>query len=85
MSVSYTHLDVYKRQPIYNVESYLKECVDSILFQTYKNIEVMLVDDESPEDVYKRQVQNMTRLVKRSTRESVRSLFRLLNGVEPVK
>ena len=24
--------------PIYNVESYLKECVDSILFQTYKNI-----------------------------------------------
>lgn len=24
--------------PIYNVESYLKECVDSILFQTYKNM-----------------------------------------------
>ena len=35
--------------PIYNVELYLKECVASILSQTYKNIEVILVDDESPD------------------------------------
>lgn len=35
--------------PIYNVENYLKECVESILNQTYKNIEVILVDDESPD------------------------------------
>ena len=35
--------------PIYNVELYLKECVDSILSQTYKNIEVILVDEESPD------------------------------------
>ena len=31
--------------PIYNVEQYLEECVNSILNQTYNNIEVLLVDD----------------------------------------
>lgn len=33
--------------PVYNKEAYLRECVDSILGQTYKRIEVILVDDES--------------------------------------
>ncbi len=35
--------------PIYNVERYLRECVDSILAQTLKDIEVILVDDGSPD------------------------------------
>ena len=35
--------------PIYNVEKYLRRCVDSILNQTYKNLEVVLVDDGSPD------------------------------------
>ena len=31
--------------PVYNVEEYLARCVDSILSQTYRNLEVILVDD----------------------------------------
>ena len=31
--------------PVYNVEEYLGRCVDSILAQTYKHLEVILVDD----------------------------------------
>ena len=35
--------------PIYNVEEYLRECVDSILSQTYTNLQIILVDDGSPD------------------------------------
>lgn len=33
--------------PVYNVEHYLRKCVDSICCQTYKNLEIVLVDDGS--------------------------------------
>lgn len=35
--------------PIYNVELYLRKCVDSILNQTHRNLEIILVDDGSPD------------------------------------
>ena len=33
--------------PVYNVEEYLAKCLDSILGQTYENLEVILVNDGS--------------------------------------
>lgn len=39
--------------PMYNVEKYIKFCVDSVLKQTFKDFEVILVDDASPDDCFK--------------------------------
>lgn len=36
--------------PIYKVEDYLHRCVDSIINQTYTNLEIILVDDGSPDN-----------------------------------
>lgn len=36
--------------PIYNVEQYLEQCIKSVVNQTYKNLEIILVDDGSPDN-----------------------------------
>lgn len=35
--------------PVYKTEKYLRKCVDSILSQTYPNLEILLIDDGSPD------------------------------------
>ena len=52
--------------PVYNVENYINKCIDSILDQTYKNLEIILVDDGSEDnsgiicDEYKKKNSNIT-------------------------
>ena len=36
--------------PIYNVEAYLKQCLETIVNQTYSNLEIILVNDGSPDN-----------------------------------
>ncbi len=36
--------------PVYKVEKYLSKCLDSIINQTYKNLEIILIDDGSPDE-----------------------------------
>jgi len=36
--------------PVYNVKEHLRQCIDSILNQSYKNIEIILVDDGTPDE-----------------------------------
>ena len=38
--------------PVYNCEKYLKECLDSLLEQTLKDIEIICIDDESTDNSY---------------------------------
>lgn len=52
--------------PVYNVEKYLRQCLDSILGQTYKNLEVIIVDDgstDSSADIIKEYKKKDNRIV----------------------
>ena len=54
--------------PVYNVQDYLKECLDSIYKQSYKDFEVIIIDDGSTDksaiicDKYKYKYFNKTKL-----------------------
>ena len=38
--------------PIYNQEKYLRRCIESIINQTYTNLEIILIDDGSEDKSY---------------------------------
>jgi len=38
--------------PIHNAQKYLEECVDSVLSQTYNNLEILLIDDNSSDSSF---------------------------------
>ena len=52
--------------PVYNVEKYLKRCVDSVIEQTYDNIQIVLINDGSTDtsgsicDEYAKKYNNVT-------------------------
>lgn len=50
MNIDTTYPKVSIIVPIYNVEPYLNRCVQSLFNQTLKDIEIILVDDESPDN-----------------------------------
>lgn len=56
--------------PVYNKEQYLQDCVDSLVRQTYSNLEIILVDDESTDnsgkicDEYAKRYGNVTTIHK---------------------
>lgn len=48
--------------PIYNVEKYIDRCVESLVCQTYRNIEILLVDDGSKDLSGKKQMSGVIKM-----------------------
>lgn len=38
--------------PIYNTEQYIPKCIESLINQTYKNLEIILIDDGSTDNSF---------------------------------
>lgn len=69
--------------PIYNVSQYLKQCIDSIINQTYKNLEIILIDDGSTDNCLEimREYEKSDNRIKCYTRENKGLLYTRIDGV----
>lgn len=59
--------------PVYNVEKYLRKCLDSLINQTLKNIEIIVVNDGSPDnsqDIIDEYVEKFPKIVKSFIKEN---------------
>ena len=45
--------------PVYKVEKYLEKCIESVLKQTYTNLQIILVDDGSPDMNMQKKIQEL--------------------------
>lgn len=49
--------------PVYNVESYIEECLQSVCSQTYENLEIICVDDVAMTDLWMLSGHSQSRIV----------------------
>ena len=64
--------------PVYNVERYLKKCLDSLVNQTLKDIEIIIVNDSSPDNsqlIIDSYVKKYPTLIKAFIKENRRTRF----------
>ena len=74
--------------PVYNTEKYLDECIQSVLDQTYKNFEIILVDDGSTDtspnkcDEYKTQYPELFKVIHQQNSGQLISRINAINAAE---
>jgi len=64
--------------PVYNVEKYLEKCLNSLVNQTLKDIEIIVVNDGSPDNsqlIIDSYVQKYPKLIKALKKENRRTRF----------
>lgn len=76
--------------PVYNVECYLERCINSLINQTYKNIEIVLVDDGSTDksgiicDGFRKQDGRVRVIHKKMGDYQMQGMWELLKVVENI-